>query len=424
MSSSPEASSPVQIREEWQLPRPLLVFLAVSVALTASSIVFSQICRKLGLGLPYSFAYYYVPGDLFSDLRGFWGKFQLYPKHDFFYGSRGYFMYPAPLFYVFYPFFAVHHAFVGFFALVTGTMSVLVYCFVKVMQRAGLAGRALAFFICASVLLSYPIAFEFLRLNVEMLVLAAVAAGVLLYCCKRPKLAAVCFGIAGALKLYPLMFLGIPFARKQYKQVALGVAVFAVINLVALWALGPTVLQAYRWDAFQLKLFQVRYAGHLSHVAYDHSFFGLIKVLTLPWRPDLTPWVPVYTRCAALGALLLYFTRLIRMPLWNQIVVLVTLAVTLPPVSYDYTLLSLEIVFALLSFLVVKSQVTRGSLSTSLQPHLLLLAVVFTPLSFVMYQGGRYGAQVRCLCLIALLWITVRTPIYEMDEHGNVLPAL
>ncbi len=412
------------IKREEQLPRPLLAFLFTSIALTIVSLVYTQICRKLGLGLPYSFAYYYVPGDLFGDLRGFGAKFQLYPTNDFFYGAPGgYFMYPASLFYVFYPLFALHHTLAGFMAFITGLLSILVYAFVGVMQYAGLAGRALVSFVVASLLLSYPLAFEYLRLNVEMLVFAAVSLGVLAFCCEKPKLAATCFGIAGALKIYPLMFLGLPFARKQYRYVGLGVLVCAVISVSALWALGPTMLQAYRWDAFQLRLFQVRFAGHLAQVAYDHSFFGLIKVLTLPWKPDLTSWVPVYTRCAAVGALVLYFARLIRLPMWNQIIVLSILAVTLPPVSYDYTLLTVEIVFAVLSFLVIRAQVSGVPLSTSLQPHLILLAITFTPLSFVMYQGGRYGAQVRCLCLIALLWITLRKPIFEAHEAGAQLPA-
>ena len=52
----------------------------------------------------------------------------------------------------------------------------------------------------------------------------------------------------------------------------------------------------------------------------------------------------------AVGALLIYFGRIIRLPRINQIVILLTLSILLPPVSGDYTLVHLYPGWLLLRF--------------------------------------------------------------------------
>ena len=81
---TPTAGTATYIRDAVLLPRALMLFLRISAILTLAALLFSLVCRELGLGLPYSFAYYFVPGDLFSDFRAFWIKFQAYPQPAFF----------------------------------------------------------------------------------------------------------------------------------------------------------------------------------------------------------------------------------------------------------------------------------------------------------------------------------------------------
>ena len=57
--------------------------------------------------------------------------------------------------------------------------------------------------------------------------------------------------------------------------------------------------------------------------------------------------------------LLLFTTLLWRIPLLNHIVVLSILSVTIPPVSFDYTLLSLYAAFAMLCMLAIRANTLR-----------------------------------------------------------------
>jgi hypothetical protein len=66
------------------LPYALKVFLLLSVGLTFSSFVYTICCRQIGLGLPYSFPYYYVPGMMFSDFFDFHDKFSQWGTPAFF----------------------------------------------------------------------------------------------------------------------------------------------------------------------------------------------------------------------------------------------------------------------------------------------------------------------------------------------------
>lgn len=414
--------SAVEISRPDQLPPLLLSFLLVSSLLTVVALLFSIIARRIGLGLPYSFAYYFIPGDAFSDTRAFWYKFQAFGQQSFFTPANGYFMYPVPLVFVFAALFKSGHAFTLFLASLFALTASAVYLFARTLRGVGVRSKALLLFVGATVLLSYPLAFLYLRLNIEILIFILTTAGVVCWWRGYNNSAAILFGIAGACKIYPLIFLGLLFGQQRYRSVALGVGIACIVTLTTLWLLGPTIRQAYLWDAFQIGLFQKRFAGQVSHLGYDHSFFGLIKFFTLPWRPDLTLWVSVYTRTAALCSLLLYFTRIRRAPPLNQLLALAILSITLPPVSFDYTLLALYPPFVLLCCYVVRAHRQSLPLPVNLLPHFLLFACIFTPLSFVIFNGAPYGAQVRAMVMIGLLWLAVCRPLVnpaiDLDHPG------
>ncbi len=416
--------TPPTISAPAALPRLLLRFLLVCALVTLAGFAYSEVCRAMGLGLPYSFPYYFIPGDMFSDVRAFWYKFQAFGQESFFTPANGYFMYPVPLLYVFVGIFKSGHAFALFLTLLCTLTGLAVFAFAKTMRSAGLAGKALVFFIVTTVMLSYPLAFLYLRLNIEILIFAFTTLGVFCWWRESTYWAAFWFGLAGACKIYPLIFLGLLFAQKRYREVGWGVVVAAGITLSTLWLLGPTIKQAYLWDAFQIGLFQKRFAGQVAHVGYDHSFFALVKVATLPWRPDLTQWVAIYTRIAAVLALLFYFTLVIRLPRFNQLLVLSILSITLPPVSYDYTLLALYPSFVLLCCFIVQAACERKPLTANVWPHLLLFTVIFTPLSFVIVGGSPYGAQLRCIAMIGLLWLAVRHPLLEPVKHTSTIQKM
>ncbi len=390
------------------LPPALFRFLVAALVLTIASLAFSLCARSLGYGLPAANAFYYVSGDLFMDFLGFSGRALLIGTPDFFIKPAGeYFMYPAPLIFPTVEFLQFAHAARVFGAFLVVVGLALTGLFYGIIRRAGLAQSAAALLAATVLLTSYPYLYLLQRGNVEVFVWLPLTAGIWCFLKKRYGWAAVLFGLAAALKLYPIIFFGLFLPRVRWKQLALGLASFVGFNVVALWWLGPTIAQAYRWNSTQLQAFGKFYAASVWALGYDHSTFALIKSLTLPWHPDLTPWVRLYTLSVALGCFLLFVFVIRKLPLANQVGCLSILCVTVAPVSYDYTLLNLYAFFTLLVLFAIEGWQQDRNIP-GLNLLLGLFAVVLTPDSFVMVAGARFGAQVRCLCLLAMLVILLR----------------
>ena len=396
------------------LPTALYRFLLAVLSLTILSLGFSLCARLMGYGLPAASAYYYVPGDLFMDFLGFDRRALLFGTPEFFFKPLGeYVMYPAPMIFPIVKLLHLPHP-----ARVYGAFLVLVglaaaACFYGCVRRAGLARKA-ALLLAATVLLtSYPYLYLLQRGNVEVFVWLPLTAGIWLFLKRKFGWAAVLFGMAAALKLYPIIFLGLFLSRARWKDLGLALASFVGFNVAALWWLGPTIAQAYHWNAIQLQAFGKFYAASVWALGYDHSFFALIKTLTLPWHADLTPWVRWYTLSMAVGCFLLFILVIRKLPVANQLGCLSILCVTVAPVSYDYTLLNLYSFFAVVVLLAIQGWRQNRDVA-GVQLLLGLFAVVLTPNSFVIFNGARFGAQLRCLCLLAMLGVLLRIRLPEL----------
>jgi Glycosyltransferase family 87 len=378
-----------------------------------------MVCRRVGLGLPYSFAYYYVPGNMFQDFYSFHDKFRMWGTPAFFAPRPfGYFMYPAPLVHVFRFLLGLHHAQSCFLCLLLTIAGGLAVGFARALRRTGLGSVESAFFAGATALLSYPLVLLLQRWNIEVVVWLVGTLGVWCFLTGRTNAAAVFFGVAASLKLYPIIFLGLLLPRRRYGGFLLGVATFAGVTLLSLYGIGPTVGAAARWDGEQIAAFTKYYVGDIWALGYDHSFFALVKAATLHWRPNYFLWARPYSIVVAVVSVGLYFGRLWGLPVTNQVLALSILSVTLAPVSYDYTLLNLYGAFAMLAVVALQAQ-RRGREARHLTAYMTLFALVFTPESYVIVQGARYGAQVRTVCLIGMLMLAHKTPLPEMEAARN-----
>jgi hypothetical protein len=99
------------------------------------------------------------------------------------------------------------------------------------------------------------------------------------------------------------------------------------------------------------------------------------------------------------------------LPILNQFIALTILSVTLPYVSYDYTLVHIYLVFAVfLIFLVQDADVANTALKGSkLTVVMVCFAVIFSPLAFLAFE--MYPGQVKCLALLVLLCTTLLAPL-------------
>jgi uncharacterized membrane protein len=398
-----------------ELPYPLKLFLLLSAGLTILSFGYTIVCRRIGLGLPYSFPYYYVPGNMFKDFYSFHDKFRQWGTPAFFdHRPFGYFMYPAPLVHVFRFLLGLHHAQTQFLCLMLLTAAGLAVAFVRVLRNQGLGLAQSVLFAGATALLSYPLILLLQRWNIEVLIWLVGTVGVWCFLTGRTCTSAVFIGLAASLKLYPFIFLGLFLPRRRYGGFLLGVATFAGVTLLSLYFIGPTIAGAARWDAEQIAVFSKYYVGDIWALGYDHSIFALVKAATLHWHPNYFGWARAYSLAVAVLSVALYFLRIWSLPLPNQALALSILSVTLAPLSYDYTLLNLYPAFAMLALLALQAQ-KRETQLPYLNAIMALFALIFTPQSYIILGAVRYGAQLRTLCLIAMLVFALTTPWPEME---------
>lgn len=394
------------------LPPDLRVFLLASALLTLGSLLYSLISRELGVGLPASFAYYYVPGDMFSDFVNFRGKMWLWGTPAFMHQE---FMYPAPLVHVFRVLLALPHPTASFAVIICLIVAILGTCFFRILRANGLAVADSLVFVFGTAVFSYPLAYEVQRWNVEILPSLVFSLAVWCLFTGRAAAGASLAGLAGAPKFYPLILLGTLLPARRYRAFALGLGVFVAVSLLSLRALSPSIVAAAKWNEEQVSAFARAYIGTRWALGYDHSVFGLLKVATLHLRLNYLALSHRYVVFMGLLWAGLYFVRIWRLPLANQILVLSVLCVTIPPISYDYTLLNLYPAFAMLCVLVLRQARGEAEVRYS-RAYMLLFAMAFTPQSYVVFQGVRFGAQVRGLALLVILALGLAKPLMAPDE--------
>lgn len=398
-----------------ELPYALKVFLLLSMGLTILSYVYTIICRRMDMGLPYSFANFYVPGEMFEDFYGGHAHFLKWGTPAFFgHVQDGYFMYPAPLAHVYRFFLSLPHPRTNFLLAIFAMSAFLALAFIQALRRQGLATKQSILLVGSTALLSYPLVFEIQRCNIEFLVWGVSAIGLWCFPAGRTTASALLIGLAASFKLYPFIFLGLFLPRRKYGGFVLGIATFAAVTLVSLYAIGPTIAAASHWNGEQLAAFSKYFAGDVQNLGYDHSFFGLLKTFTLHWQLDYLAWVRPYSIIVATLSVVLYFLRIWRLPLANQILALSVLSVTLAPVSFDYTLLNLYPAFAMLTVLALQAQ-RRATRVPHLTAYMVLFALIFTPQSYIIFHAVRYGAELRTICLIVMLVFALMTPMPEPE---------
>jgi len=313
-----------------------------------------------------------------------------------------------------------------FIATLIAAFSVGAALFARALIRRGIA-QVTAFGFAAAVLItSYPAALTLYLANMEGIVWIATVLAMWAYAKDKIWTAAVLIAIAGAMKIYPMLYAGIFLPRKQYRQFALAIAVWIVINLVSLSVLGPTLPIAYHGLREGLMGFQQEYIYqfHLAESSMDHSLFGMLKLPIL--KLHLIQLLPLLSKFyLALGAVFgitLYVARMRHLPPTNLILGLTIVSILLPPTSHDYTLLHLYAPWAMLTLYVIDH---RGELAhpKAITWAMVCFVALFTPENCLILRHLRVAGQFKCLTLVVLLVIVLRYP-FEVSQRSDLSVAL
>ena len=292
-------------------------------------------------------------------------------------------------------------------------------------QLAGVVG--------VSAILSYPLIFLLERGNMEGFVWAVLAVGLTAFVLRHHKTAGVLFALAASMKLFPGLLLLLLFARKRYKELVVSVVAFGVFTVIGLWTINPSIPAAIgEVRAGLAKLSESHLAGYrYDEIGYDHSLFSILKqVLFLSHRHDPDdPALNSDIRAAALPYMLLvlpvlpavYWFRIRKLPLLNQAIALIVLAVTIPYISFEYTLN--HVYFALALFLLFLARDVATGRESIPWPA---AAVMLASLAFVFALGpaGREAGQLKTCALMVLLLVAVTVPMRSSLLDDEKRPAV
>jgi hypothetical protein len=384
-------------------------------------------------------------GDRFMDLMNYMGKIS-HLGDGAAALARGLpvYNYPAPAAYV-YAFFLrgfPHHAVRAYLCiLLAGALggAVLLYRSARSGRRIDLGLIAA---IAATEVLGSPLVFTADRANLEGITALVLGTGLVLYVMKRYYGSAVFIGLAAAIKPFPGIFFLLLVRKKLYRETVAGIAVAVGTVLVALTALGPTPLAAFRGLQPGVNLYVNDYIMAFPTPGtgrFEHSIMDSMKSAAMEWKhigEDDGRANPAQVQTAAPGLVdgpvrsshyiqihrifllsmavcgvvfLFVLLRIFKLPSVNQMILLSVALTLLPPVSAEYTLLEMFVPFGVFLIFLTRD-VATGVVDIkrrNVAALLCLFAFLFAPLTFF----GRFAGDLQMLLLAALLLMVANCPM-------------
>lgn len=372
---------------------------------------------------PYN-TFLFIPEARFTDFTIFYPRFAAWDRTAAFFAHSGFpFFYPPPLLALSLalwkqapdPLVAYLCVVLGF-AVAAGVRFVLGWPKLWLVAGATLAG-------------AYPLWFLLDRANLEGFVWMATVLGVWAFARSRFTWAAAALGLAAAMKIFPGALLLLFLARRKYRHFGMAVGFVVLFTLGSAWFVGPSISGALSGLAAASGYFRETQilAYRAAEIGFEHSLFSCIKqamhvfVQTPYDMHQLLPEVYLgYTPGAASAFCALYLVMIRKLPVLNQLFALTALSVTLPFISYDYTLVHLYIPFAALlaSLTAERPALSFGHAMAFLAP----CAVLFAPLSWVLFHTIGCGGQIKTVALVALLGASLKIPLrsslFEEDREA------
>jgi len=345
-------------------------------------------------------------GAAFADILVYKGRFTVYHTLKFF-TSRAFsgFAYPPGAAILYEAFYTTSDPVQTYLLLAALTTLIALAATWLFLRRNGITHL-----VPVLLLSSFPLVILIQRANIELVLWIVIATGILAYRRGLAIPAAVLFGLAASVKLYPIFLIGLFLRRKQdLRAFAVGL-ITAIVSLIAATTYaGPTFLLAARGFTTGLGSFQDHYIDKVSKVeiAFDHSLFSPLKYAAFLNHSSPSPWTHTYYLIAGSFALLL-FLRVRSFPFLNRLVFLLVAMVSLPPVSFTYTLVHLHLPILLLcgNLATLRSSTPK----TAIASLALLLFVTLPLVSLNVIAPGFPAGPIQSFALVALLVLSTLQP--------------
>jgi Glycosyltransferase family 87 len=301
------------------------------------------------------------------------------------------------------------------------------YLFFTKIRRNGLNRFSAAVLVITTLLFSYPLLYMFGSGSVEIFACIFTAAGLWATLKGHDSWAAVWWAAAGAMKIYPLLLLGLFLSRTKYRSVIVGLAAFALISVLSMWFVGPTIPIAFAGSISGVTGFVSTYAQRVkvNELPFDHSLLAPIKIFAYVMAHrtgNLAYLTKPYILIAGAIALLAFFLKATHMPMINQVIFLFAAMIALPPVSYDHTLVHLYAPWAMLVIIALREG-AAGVTLPGFRTYFLCFAVLFTSQRFIYYHWIHPNGAFKAVALVTLIVTALRYPIPDQALHEVVPPA-
>lgn len=419
-----DASAPTR---PLRLPRELRAFWIASAIGIALAIVVGWL--KWRSGLP---VYNWDPlsDPRFGDLLEYPGTYTLLHTRAFFFNVADKpWVYPmyAPVAYP--PFAAVIMAPIYLsgqpefvFSLLSAAWLLAAFAWVRSwMLRAGLSRWTATLFPLTAAAMSFAIARLVHEGNIELVVWVLTATGVWAWVREKNDLAAVLWGLAAAMKLFPLVLLALLLPARKWRAFAVGVATFCVSTLWSLWWLGPTFADAWHGSIVNVFGYQGTRVSEwtLRELVANHSVIQLAKLGAIIVHFPLSRLTLPYYAAGALVLAAAFFLKLWRMPRANQLLAVSTFMVMFPAISYYHALVHLYAPLVLLAWVAIRAE-RAGVQVPGLRTTILLFVPLFLPFTVLTFPKALlFCGLIQALVLILLFLCAIQYR-FEVPEPAAV----
>jgi hypothetical protein len=282
----------------------------------------------------------------------------------------------------------------------------------RALVESGINRRIAAIFTLTLALVSFPIERLVIQGNIEIFLWIFAAAGTWAFLRDHDDVAAIFWGLAAASKLYPAVLLLLLLARRKFRAFTVGMLVFVAVSALSAEYLGPDLATAWNGSLQNVFGYQQLRAAELTtrEMNANHSWFLPVKFAAVASGTPALKLVKAYYACGGLLFAAVFFGRLRKMPVANQLLGASVFMLTLPTISYFHTLVNLYAPLLVLFFVALRAE-RAGVRIAGLSTAILLFVPLFASFQlFTFPTVFLFCGIVQAILLLVLFLYAVQYP--------------
>lgn len=196
--------------------------------------------------------------------------------------------------------------------------------------------------------MSYPVLFELDRANFESMVFIFLGLFVMMYLSGKCVASALFLSMAIAMKGYPLVFCVVFLYEKRYREIVITAVSVILITVGSMALLKGGVGYSYEGLRHGLETFNASYLSGDVGIRYNSSLHGVLKyALAGGYEIILSLKEHYFAICIVLFTAVTLYILYIEKELWKVLMLLCSMAILLPHISFNYKLINLGFPIAL-----------------------------------------------------------------------------